>query len=180
MVNFEKWRRGHWGVVLLCFFLPAVEGCDKKIIYPYLDVLNPDRWLQTVVFLYPVLLVLIAVIIFKALRPAGRFAVSWAVNYLLFILISWLVFMVVHKMSGNYGVLLTGLWGITAFGLLRCRHENQLADLTGFILTALALWFFPFAFLFSEKILYGGWLYIYASGFVLLSYVVEWGLRRKN
>jgi hypothetical protein len=46
-------------------------------------------------------------------------------------------------------------------------------DLIGWLLTSLALWLFPLAFLFMEKLLFGGWLYIYANGFIVLTYLAE-------
>ncbi len=82
-------------------------------------------------------------------------------------------------MPDQYCALLVVVWGITAFGLLKSRVDQQLYRLVGFFLTALALWVFPFAFLFSKKFLFGGWLYMYASGFIIVSYVVEFWIGAK-
>ncbi len=172
-------RRFHWGIVLLCSFLPAVEGCNKKIIIPYLDFLKLDSWMQSSIYLYPVMLVLLIWIVFSLIKSAWRFRVAWMVGYLFFLVLSYLVYVTLKEMPGWYCVLLIGIWGVGAFGLLRCRDEHYVMDLTGFLLTALALWFFPFAFLFREKILYGGWLYLYANGFIILTYLLQFltGLR---
>lgn len=172
-------RQFHWGIVLLSFFLPAVEGCNKKIIIPYLEFFKPESWLQTSSYLYPIALALLAWIIFSLIKPAWRFRVSWTVYYLAFLVMSYLLYKVFVEMPGWYCALLIGIWGIIAFGLLRCRDECRVMDLMGFMLTALALWLFPFVFLFREKILYGGWLYLYANGFIILTYLSQFltGLR---
>lgn len=172
-------RRLHWGIVLLCFFFPAVEGCNKKIIIPYLDLLKLDAWLQTSIYLYPILLIVLAWIVFSLINSVWRFRVAWTACYLLFLAVSYLLYTAFMEMPGWYCALLIMIWGCSAFGLLRCRNEYRVMDLTGFMLTALALWLFPFAFLFREKILYGGWLYLYANGFIILTYLSQFlsGLR---
>ena len=53
-------------------------------------------------------------------------------------------------------------------------------DLIGFLLTGFALWLFPLAFVFRERILYGGWLYLYANSVVVLMYLWEFLLRPRG
>lgn len=166
-------RRFHWGIVLLSFFLPAVEGCNKKIIIPYLEFFKPESWLQTSSYLYPIALAFWAWFIFSLINLKWRFRLSWTAGYLYFLVMSYLLYKVFVEMPDWYCAILIGLWGVIAFGLLRCRDEYRVMDLMGFSLTALALWLFPFVFLFREKILYGGWLYLYANGFVILTYLLQ-------
>lgn len=172
-------RRIHWGIVLLCFFLPAVQGCNKEIIYPYLELFKPDSWLQTAIYLYPLALALLVGLIVKLVPSEKRFAAAWSIGYLFFLALSFLLLNVIREMPGWYCALLVMFWGIIAFGLLKSREEGRVIDLMGFLLSGLALWCFPLAFLFREKILYGGWIYIYAHGFIILSYLIEWMCRRK-
>lgn len=178
-MNLSFLRRFHWGIVVLCFFFPVVEGCNKEIVYPYREFFHPDRWLQTTIFLYPIVFFLIVALIMKVIKPGVRFAVSWTAAYVLFIGLSFVLAQAVKEIADGYCSLLVCLWGMMAFGLLKSRNENRLTDLIGFFLTAFALWFFPFVFLFHEKILYGGWLYIYANMVVLLAYAGEWSMRCK-
>lgn len=173
-------RRFHWGIILLCFFLPAVEGCNKEIIYPYQDFFNPEEWLQTTIYFYPVAFFLIGGFIFKITKFAFRFAAAWTIAYMFFLALSYLISRSVYEMPETYCILLILLWGIMAFGLLRVRDDNGLIDLIGFFLTAFSLWLFPFVFLFREKILLGGWLYIYAGGIILTTYLWEFWQRRNE
>lgn len=166
-------RQFHWGIVLLCFFLPAVEGCNKKILIPYLDLFKLDAWLQTSIYLYPIGLFLLTWVVCSLTKTVWRMRVSWTVSYLFFLVISYLLYKSFIELPGWYCVFLIGIWGISAFGLLRCRNEHLLMDLTGFMLTALALWLFPLVFLFIEKMLYGGWLFLYANGCIMMTYLSQ-------
>lgn len=170
-------RSYHWGVVFLCFFLPAVEGCNKKIIYPYQDFFNLNEWLQTSIYLYPIMLLVLYWLVFSVIRPSFKFKFSQTVGFLLFLAISYLLYKVYMEMPGWYCAALIGIWGIAAFGLLRCRDEFRIFDLFGFMLTAMAIWLFPLAFIFREKMLLGGWLYLYANSFILLSFLFELVIR---
>lgn len=169
----------HWGIVFLCFFLPSVVGCDKKIVYPYQEFFNLDNWLQSSLYLYPIAVLLIFRIVLKIVKVSFRFPFAWSIAYGLFLLLSYMIFKVCMDTPENYFMCLVFLWGIMAFGLLRGRDEQQLIDLIGFSVSAFFLWLFPFVYLFNEKILYGGWLYIYASSVVLLTYGVELCNQRK-
>jgi hypothetical protein len=167
----------HWGIVFLCFFLPAVEGCNKKIIYPYQDFLNLNEWLQTSIYLYPIILLFLSWLVFSVVKGSFRFKFSQTVGFLFFLAISYLLYKVYLEMPGWYCVILIGLWGIAAIGLLRCRDEIRVFDLAGFLLTAMALWLFPLAYFFREKMLMGGWLYLYANSFIVLTYIFEFLIR---
>ena len=183
-INFSWIRKAHWGIVFLCFFLPVVEGCNKKIIYPFKDLFNANEWLQTSIFLYPFILVVLTGFIFRALEPAVRYKVSWAIAYIFCLALTYLLWKVFSEMPGLYCAVLVAIWGIMCFGLLRCRDEYLIMDLAGWLLTSLALWLFPLAFLFMEKLLFGGWLYIYANGLIVLTYLAEflmficWGRKK--
>lgn len=177
VVNYPLLRKIHWGIALLCFFLPAVEGCNKKVIYPFMDLFNANEWLQTSIFLYPLVLVLLTGFIFRAFEPAVRYKVSWAIAYIFCLALTYLLWKVFSEMPGLYCAVLIILWGIMCFGLLRCRDEYRIMDLIGWLLTSLALWLFPLAFLFMKKLLFGGWLFIYANGLIVLTYVLEFFIR---
>jgi hypothetical protein len=178
-IDFSLIRKAHWGIVFLCFFLPVVEGCNKKIIYPFNDLFNTNEWLQTSLFLYPFVFVLLAGFIFRALEPAVRYKVSWAIAYIFCLALTYLLWKVFLEMPGMYCAVLIVMWGIMCFGLLRCRDEYRIMDLIGWLLASLALWLFPLAFLFMEKLLFGGWLFIYANGLIVLTYLAEFLMRMR-
>ncbi len=179
-IFFSSIRKAHWGLVLVSFFLPAIEGCNKKIIYPYRECLEPQLWLQTSIYLYPIVLAVLMWMVLSLKESTLRFRVSWAACYGLFLVISYVIYKAITEMPGWYTAVLIVFWGVIAFGLLRCRTDERVMDLIGFLLTGFALWLFPLAFVFRERILYGGWLYLYANSVVVLMYLWEFLLRPRG
>ena len=196
MSIFEKLRKIHWGLILLCLFLPLVRSCGEQcgemctgypeIIYPFKEIFksweNFTRYCLPA--FYPLMLAILWSIMERINSENIKFKIGRAGYVFLSAVATYFIFRIVQDAVQYPSPMLWDpfyfdsipvlLWGIMFLGLVRIKDFDGLKKMVGFLSTSLALWFFPVIILFAEKLLIGAWLYIIASVNVVLLYIVEY------
>lgn len=182
-ITYPLIRKFHWALVLACFFLPCVRGCNDEIVFPYREIVSTPNctvsdidWTMLFMFLYPLLFAVVAWLMTRVLKASWRFRVLWILLYAMALGVTYVVAELIKDPSwrdaGVLGSSLILIWGTVFLGLARIKDLAGLIDLLGFTLSAFALWLFPLGFLFAHEIMIGGWIFIYANGIVLVTYAL--------
>jgi len=182
-MSYFQFRRIHWVIILCCFFLPSMRGCQNEIIIPVVEVTQHPNWITFLIYLYPLFLLAGAFLVKRAVKASLQFTLLWGLLYALGAALSVLFVAVGNDPALSNSIAICGslvlIWGIFYLALARSKTSEHLMSLAAFTLSSVSLWFFPITLISAQDILIGGWIFMYGAGVVVLSYPMQF-LRHAN